>query len=350
MRAREGLFLCLFILFCILLSNVRVLGQQSVFSFLYWNASPEVAASGAAGVADRTDAFALYYNPAAMIFVKNISIVLSRITQNVADDNLKKINYFYEFIPANTKNYIVYGAAVLKIPKLGHVGGSIHIKYYSKKYLIDNEYSIVQRSTEDMDYQLKFAYAKAISSNAALGIGLSYIKRSTLLLLFENGKLVKPEGSGLLFDFGVLYFDLFPFLTFGSVNEGRKGISLGLGISNYGSQIRFKDGTDSPPPALLRFGATYSFYQSKMLGVNFNVELNKRILDDPALSYLCFGSKVIFSEMVSVLIGRVINLKNGESSYNTFGFGFKFLWFSVNWARYKQGGGVVPHLGLSFNM
>ena len=234
---------------------------QSTASAIFLLIAPGAAAGGAgeAQVAVATDAYASYWNPAALAFLPQREVVYQRADwlKNLANDMV------YNFLGFR-----------YNVPGIGTFGG--HVIYL--------DLGMQQGMDEQGNPTVEFS-----SSMAAATVSFG-TKMSPLSSVGFNVKLIHQnlsaigagaeEGTGMSTDFAfdLAYYRqqfLFPRLD------------LGLAISNIGPKIAFIDDEQAdPPPTNMKLGIKWRLIETRYNRVSLLYDMNKLLVASyPSIDY-----------------------------------------------------------------
>lgn len=172
---------------------------QSGANFLQIDVDPRGAALGGAVTAYAEGAPALYWNPAGMIYTKNLDI------------NLSHTDWFMD-----TK--LMYGAVVKNAGDLGVFGFSV-----TSFYMDEMEITTVYESEGTGEYydagDLAFgvSYARSLTDRFTFGVTAKYVRE----------EIWNESASQVAFDVGSLY------------NTGFYNLRIGMAIRNFAAKLKF---------------------------------------------------------------------------------------------------------------
>lgn len=168
-------------IFCFILNHFLIAGENGGYagSFLRMGAGARSNALGNAGVADRSNGYSFYYNPAAAAFVEGKIISLSYSFLSL-DRRFNVISYSMHVPPEAGLSIALVNTGVGDITaynSLGEEAGSI----------------------EQWANGVYFNFAKRFGENLSLGLSLKYMREDI------NHKEYDYNASGWGFDFGATY-------------------------------------------------------------------------------------------------------------------------------------------------
>ena len=213
------------------------IGSEAGAIFLLISPGARASGMGETNVAVADDAYASYWNPAGLGFLKGNEFAMMHVNwlPNLADD------LYYDFF-----------AFRKHIPYLGTVGG--HLIYLSLGEQI-------RMGETALDYLGTFtsfmtaatvSYSSLLSQNSSIGINAKIFYQH----LVEIGAGAE-EGKGVSLDFG---FDL------GYLKKGflMPNLDLGITITNIGPKVAFIDPAQADPqPTNLTLGFKYDVFDSE---------------------------------------------------------------------------------------
>ncbi len=311
--------------------------QDSGARFLLLQPSATSQAMGGVGVALHQDVFALYYNPAALAFTKQYSISGSLVKP-------------FPFFGNSLHSFI---GAIIPLKHFGTLAVSANLYWKGTQQQVDitgNLIGPVSENNELLNSQLKIAYALPLSRQVSLGVGIGRVQINLSdIALGVRGE--KSGASAFFADLGIFATNLLPNLTLKPTLDPlpvklrwladiRKyqGISLGISLSNLGSNLRFiEEEFADKLPGKLTIGASYWPLSSEVISAMIAVDLEMPLFEDSSVDYLHLGTQVRFLHLFSLRFGRYIDTTdNLRKSFNTFGGGIHLRYFAFNIARYNR--------------
>tara|TARA_B100000609_G_C17208283_1_gene432279 strand:+ start:88 stop:1452 length:1365 start_codon:yes stop_codon:yes gene_type:complete len=244
-----------FLLFGIMLSLLLPVGEAGAIFLLI---SPGAAAQGTgeANVARVDDAYASYYNPAALAFQKERSIAGMHV------------NWLKSLVPDLYYEYLGFS-----IPLKGDIGGiGGHLIFLSLgEQTATNEVGDYLGSFSSYMYALDGSYGTKLTDNSALGLGFKiyHQKLADASVAGESGE-GKPYSTDFAFDISYLYRKEI-------LNKNK--YSFGFNISNIGPPISFVDEDQADPaPTNMRIGFFGNLYEDEFTRLNMMVDMQKLLV------------------------------------------------------------------------
>jgi hypothetical protein len=264
-------------------SKVGTSGAQ----FLKIGVGAKYTAMGEASVAMVGDAYAMYWNPAALATLPKSSMEFTNISWLSGVD----LNYFAFAKPTS------FGAIGASVTAL--TSGDIEITTIDQPDGTGNFYSVTS-------YALGLGYAKQMTDFFSFGLTAKYISE----------RISEETASGVAFDFGTL------------LRPGLQQLRLGINISNLGPEMKFsgpelnfnynpEEGNGSYDdskgvldvdsydlPLMFRIGAAYDVFPGEATRMTFSVEAR-----DPSdnQQQASLGSEFAFNEMFFLRGGYKFN-------------------------------------------
>ncbi len=258
-------------------------GQASM-PFLKFGAGARMMAMGDAGIANASDASALFYNPAGIVFVENRSVLLGNMDWLL-----------------DTK--IQSGAFAINLGDLGAFGLSVMYFNYGDPIKATEITSFNEQGYNDIgniepsEFVVGLGYARRISSQFAIG-GQVKIAHQDLLSGDVKTRIAfnTPEGwvqeehdankTIFAFDVGTIY------------NTGFRDLTLAMSFRNFGQEVEYEqDSYDIP--LTFSFGITASAFQlvnKEQEGMDLRVNIDYSHLRDWD-ERMNFGLEYSFMEM-----------------------------------------------------
>ncbi len=231
-------------------SRVFSVGEAGAV-FLLINPGSSAAGAGEAQVAKADDAYASYYNPAGLGFLRGREVVLQHVNwlPNLADD------IFYDFL---AYRHFIEG--------LGTFGG--HIIYLN---LGEQQGMDAQGNPTDLfkSYMMAFnlSYGTQISQKQSVGMNFKVFHQKLANDVVE-GETGDPFSTDFAFDIGYLQ-------KFGSKNQHQFGFS----IQNIGPPIDFIDSQQADPaPTNMKFGIYSEIFNDGVNKINILFDANKLLV------------------------------------------------------------------------
>lgn len=188
---------------------------QSTMNFQLVSISPKASAMGDAYYAVGTGAESIFYNPAGLAVGSHTFNVVVDYTQWIAD-----INYVGGAASWNMGNFGALGVSLLSVNYGTIYGTSIDPNQGSESGYIDNG-----TISNVNAYSLGISYAKAISTQFAIGGNIRLAGQNLGENHFVDGTSSKNNATKLVFDAGVIYY------------TGYKNFRFGMAIRNFSSNI-----------------------------------------------------------------------------------------------------------------
>lgn len=215
------------------------------------------------------DVLSMYYNPAGigMVPFKEISISYLKLVEDIVYYNASYNQPLGIINLAVSFGFLSYGE-FQEISNYENVGGNIS----SSEFL-----SILGASIKLSEYFWA-------------GINIKYLRQSIL----------NESGSGLSFDFGVLYS--FKFLDITSYQ--RENIKIGVSIQNFGGNIKLKN-SEAKFPSNIKLSIAYKPIHYLLFALDKNVTFNES-------GYWNVGLEILPNFYVSPRLGYIIGLSGKE--------------------------------------
>lgn len=217
------------------------LGQAKVgttgLNFLELGVSARSMGMADASIAKVSDASAIYYNPAALVYVYGQEAMFTHISMP-ADIN-------YEFLALAFPLEAVGGVVGVGAYSL-NTGDILYTDYYYPKGVDRN--NDAQYFTAS-DLAITISYGRYLTDKFSVGFTGKYIQESLEL----------ETASGWAFDVGTCY------------NSGYRNFKIGMVISNFGPDFKFID-KGFPIPINFKFGAAIDLIQTNEHLVTFAAE------------------------------------------------------------------------------
>src|ERR1051326_1176275 len=324
----------------IVMMTLPLRAQQTTARYLLFRPSATSNAMGGTGVSQYGDAFAAYYNPAALAFSPGLSIVGSFV---------KPIPFFgntlHSFLGAS---YSPDNRSALAV--------SANLYHTGKQPETGQDPNLLSVIDANLSWQAKISYAHVFDPNFSLGLSASVL-RIVLADFDVQRQSRRGYGTGLMFDAGVLFKDLLREATWhgepgdettGSSfveslggQEQSEGLSIGLSLLNIGTKITEIDAAQSDDvPAMVSFGIGYWPLSSSHAQMMVAIDLEKQIHESSTLDYVHFGGELTFIRLLSVRAGYFLDTYGPANSYGTMGLGFHVKFLNFNVARYT--GAIQP--------
>jgi hypothetical protein len=318
----------------ILMTTAHSTAQNTTARFLLFRPSASSNAMGGVGVAMPGDAFASYYNPAALAFGGKFSFAGSYVKPIPFFGN----THWYGSLAARFRSSTI--AASANIYRTG---------VQPMTYADDPSLRAMDEATTS--WQGKVSYAYRVRNNVAVGLSASVLR---LGILSDNlfGQDIKRTPTSWMADAGFIGERLFPQATFRVENgidtsgnilmslgshRTNEGFSVGMALLNLGTAITFIDPAQSAsPPTMVLSGVSYAPVVTPLVDCLVAIELEKQTHEPTMLNYVHLGGELTFLNLVSLRTGYCADTFGPRTSYGTFGFGFTARFFSFNVARYTR--------------
>ena len=234
------------------LSNPIYSQSEAGSIFLLISPGARAGGMGEAHVAVANDAYATFWNPAGLAFLKGSELALMHVNwlPNLADD------MFYEFF-AYRKH----------IPYLGTIGG--HLIYLSLGEQIrmgETPDDYLGTFTSYM-MALSLSYSSLLTPKSSLGINAK-VSYQHLTEFGAGGEKGKGTSTDFGFDIGYLHKE---FLT--------PRLTIGMTVTNIGPKVSFIDPAQADPqPTNFTLGLNYAIVNSQYNKINIVYDVNKLLV------------------------------------------------------------------------
>ncbi len=237
----------------LLITSGSTLYPQSEAGAIFLLIAPGARAGGMgeAQVALADDAYASYWNPAGLGFLKGTEFGMMHVNwlPNLADD------IYYEFFAG--RHYI---------PMLGTVGGHLIFLNLGEQ-LRTGEFGEDLGTFTSYMMAITGSYSTLLSHKSSIGLNA---KVSYQHLAEQGAGAEKGKGTSIDFGFDIGYLNK-EFLT--------ERLTLGLTVSNIGPKVDFIDPAQGDPqPTNLTLGLNYRLIDSEFNKVNVVYDLNKMLV------------------------------------------------------------------------
>jgi hypothetical protein len=256
MRFISALFLSIFLL--IPATQVFAQGEATVL-FMLINAGARQGGMGEAGVADPSDATAVYWNPAGLAFENN---TFGKPAQGEA--TLMHVNWLPSFNLSDL--YYDFAAAKYTLEGIGTVGLGIQFMNYGDNNQTDVNGNFIGTFSSN-EFAFTGSYGVKVKENLGVGVNLKFIysRLSPVKVDTEQGKGV---GSTFAVDIGTLYHPGFA-----------KKLSIGANLANFGPKITYIDKAQADPiPTNLRLGIAYRLLDSEFNKLTILYDVNRLLV------------------------------------------------------------------------
>lgn len=249
--------------------------------FLLVGQGARAEAMGHSVVSNCFDYSALYWNPAASVFLKN-----------------PEFGFNYTKLPAEIDNG--YLAFIYPYEKVAFGVSAIDEKTTLTGF-DNNGIKSADITNEDTNFNFVFAYKILDSLSVGLGAGLVNMQLDT------EKKDTTNAGIGTIFK--------------------KDRVSAGLTLANLGGKFKTSDGNGETQPQLVRAGISYSFMKDKNFTVTASYE---NVFDDDRAGIQGFGLEYFAVKFLALRGGFMIT-KEGNSKLSA-GFGLNYNRFVLDYA------------------
>ncbi len=253
-------------------------------------------AMGEAHVAITDDAYASFYNPAGLAYLRKneVGAMYAKWLPNLVSD------MGYTFL---TGGY--------KVPNLGTFGGHMIYLDLGQQQWTD-EYGHVRGEFRSYMMAVSGSYATKITSNSALGVNLKFAYQ-----MLSNVNTGAEQGNGDSFHLG---FDIGYQIK--RLLDDR--LDLGIALSNVGPKIAFIDDAQADPqPTNLKMGMNLKLMNEKHNKLNIVFDVNRILASShPAMDV---NNNFIIED------GTPLTSDHGEHSYTDNWFKGIFTSFTDDW-------------------
>ena len=326
----------LFAAFFLLLTMSSRAGDSGV-RYLSWRPDAVSNALGGAGTASVSNAFAAFHNPANLVTSRDIDAGFSFVKPLPLFDGI-------------THSFF---ALAWNEPHLGAF--AISANYYRKgtHARTGSAGPGVLETEELLDHHWKLSYARRISGQVALGLGIGLL--NTEISDYGTEAYAGTAGAtAVTLDAGVLVHGLFPELTIapdGDEEPRAHGLNVALSLLNIGPDISYVDDSQADPlPTRLVFGSSCVPYSSRPITLLLVADLEAPFYPSFQLADTHLGTEVRIFRLVMLRAGYVLDSTGDRSSYPTWGGGLQLDFASVNIATYDRTYDSVWHFDISFSM
>tara|TARA_B100000965_G_scaffold215383_1_gene180121 strand:+ start:951 stop:3170 length:2220 start_codon:yes stop_codon:yes gene_type:complete len=245
MKYKINLFLLV-----VLISRIFAVGEAGAV-FLLINPGSKAAGAGEAQVAKADDAYASYYNPAGLGFLRGEEVVMQHVNwlPNLTSD------IFYDFL-----------AYRKSVSGLGTFGGHIIFLNLGTQQGMD-EWNNYTGEFKSYMAAINLSYGTQLSENKSIGMNVKVFHQK-LSDRAQAGETGDPFSTDFGFDIGYLQ-------KFGKRNQHQFGFS----IQNIGPPIDFIDAQQADPaPTNMRLGVYAELYKDEQNKLNFLFDANKLLV------------------------------------------------------------------------
>ena len=264
---------------------------------------------GRAGVALVNDANAIWWNAAALAFLRGHDVSAS----------------YYDLVPglAEDVNY-TYLSYTQRVEGLGGIGGSFTYLNYGKSEATDVDGNPID-DFNSYEIAPTIAYGTDLVPNMGIGVALKLV-RVDLAPAFVTTDQVAGQGTTFAADFGWLY----------KIPSWKA--AMGATVNNIGPDIAFVDEEQSDPLGRnVRFGVAYAPFENEahrftVSGDAVRYLLPGRIL---AIDQWGVGGEYEFNRLIALRAGYYSD-PIGDIEDVTFGMGLSFRGFRLDFASFPQ--------------
>jgi hypothetical protein len=230
---------------------------ESAVPFLLIAPNSRAAGIGESGVATVDDASAMFWNPAALAFMKGQEVSLTHANWLPA---FQQSDLFYD--------YLTYR---IDIPEIsGTIGASV--TYLSLGKFIKTTSAGPTPVGEFRAYELAIAagYATRIWDDFALGLNLRFI-HSSLSPLGTEQEQGKGVASTVSFDIAAMYRP--------QTDDFWKRFSAGLNLSNMGPKVTYIDAAQADPlPTNVRLGVGFKIFEDEFNSLQYSLDFSRLLI------------------------------------------------------------------------
>ena len=266
-----------------------------------------------AGVALVNDANAIWWNPAALAFIRGHDLSAS----------------YYDLVPglAEDVNY-TYLTYAQRVEGLGGIGGSFTYLNYGKSEATDIDGNVID---EFNSYEMAptVAYGTDLVPNMGIGVALKLV-RVDLAPPDVTTDQVAGRGTTFAADFGWLY----------KIPAWKA--AMAATVSNIGPDIAFVDEEQSDPLGRnLRVGAAYSPFETEAHRFTVTADAVRYLLPGRVLAIDQWGAggEYEFNRLIALRAGYYSD-PIGDIEDATFGLGLMFRGFRFDYASFPQATGL----------
>lgn len=289
---------CLIIVCMMMVVNDACAKHNTGAQFLGFGVGARASGMGEAMGAVVDDASAIYWNPAGLGFIQNMQVMAThhQLYPGISD------GFYHNFM----------GGVLPMKEGMGVIGGGI-IYVAQGNHPIMKDYDglgALEQTGEfySQDMAWIVSYGRMIGKEIAIGGGIKYID-STLFV----------DGQAMAVDLGVLAKDVV-----------RKGLNLGVSLTNYGNKIYYHDKSQADAlPLSLRLGVGYRLNDEIILAADINQQITDKFTG------INLG---VEGYIANSFIGRVGYLDKGAGLKGlTYGFGIPYGRYRFDFANVPGG-------------
>ena len=230
---------------------------ESAVPFLLIAPNSRAAGIGESGVATVDDASAMFWNPAALAFMKGQEISLTHANWLPA---FQQSDLFYDFLTFRTD-----------IPEIsGTIGASV--TYLSLGKFIKTTSAGPTPVGEFRAYEFAIAagYATKIWDDFSVGLNLRFI-HSSLSPLGTEQEQGKGVASTVSFDIAAMYRP--------QTDDFWNRFSAGLNLSNMGPKVTYIDADQADPlPTNLRVGVGFKIFEDEYNSLQYSLDFSRLLI------------------------------------------------------------------------
>lgn len=300
------------VLFVGAFGSARAQSEAGAQSLLF---APGSRAEGMAraGVALVNDANAIWWNPAALAFLRehDVSASYYDLVPGLADD----VSY----------TYLTYAQ---RVEGLGGIGGSFTYLSYGKSDATDVDGNPIG-DFNSYEIAPAVAYGTDLIPNMGLGVALKLV-RVDLAPAFVTTDQVAGQGTTFAADFGWLY----------KIPSWKA--AMAATISNIGPDIAFVDEEQSDPLGRnVRVGAAYAPFETEVHRFTVTADAVRYLLPGRvyAVDQWGAGGEYEFNRLIALRTGYYSD-PGGDIVDVTFGLGLMFRNFRFDYASFPQATGL----------
>ena len=339
LRNRSNCNKTFLILLIPLFFSSNTFSQNNTASFLYWHPSAKYYSMGGIGTALSNDIYSSYYNPAALVFSKRMTITGSFVKPYPFFGNIAN-SFFGVSFNIDSSNAFALSSDLFWLGE-------------QQRTLEDSPepYGILENL---LSWELKLSYGILLRKNLSAGIsfGILQTNLSDKPVSYEQGK---GTSTTVLFDAGVFLKDIFResttqinydkrdyasfFNWLSKIGEDNinKGIALGLDVSNLGPDISYVDKEqEDSPPSKITLGISYMPLSSYPADILVGTDFEERLNENNFIDYIHLGGEVRIFKVLAFRGGYFFGTSENLLSYPTYGFGICLKFISVNIAHYNR--------------
>lgn len=243
------IYLCLIIVCMILIVNDAQAKYNTGAKSLSFGIGARAPGMGEAMGAIADDTSAIYWNPAGLGFIQNMQVMAAhhQLYPDINDD------FYHNFIGGIMPLKESKGAIGVGIIYLAQ-GINPIMKSYEGMGILEQVGEFQSRDIATM-----LSYGQRIKGNIAVGATIKYI---------DSKLYIDYDGHALAVDLGVLARDV-----------TKKGLSVGMSLTNYGNKIYYQDKPQADDlPFSMRFGIGYQINNEFLFACDINQQINDKYI------------------------------------------------------------------------